>query len=156
MSILGWSDRSLEHSSKQVSRSSAAKVTIQKVQYPDPTVPPPTATHSKPPACINHYCPQANTKITKLMSNVGLGSSIGIMGGNAGLCYIEGCPLQFPVRPNPTSPPPPKCSGWFHPAGLHSVLLKQWRLRVLHLLSLNYVQLNYLAFESLINRWLNS
>jgi hypothetical protein len=33
-----------------------------KTQYPDPTVPPPPAAHSKPPACINHYCPQAIKK----------------------------------------------------------------------------------------------
>ena len=42
------------------------------------------------------------------MSNVGLGSSIGIMGGNAWLCYINGgCAVQFPARTTPTIPHPP-------------------------------------------------
>ena len=36
-----------------------------------------------PPTCINHYCPHANINLQKLMSNVGLGSSIGVTGGNS-------------------------------------------------------------------------
>ena len=63
MSILGWSDRSLEHSSKPVSGQAWPRQQYKKAQSPDPTVPPPPAAHSKPPACIDHYCPQANINL---------------------------------------------------------------------------------------------
>ena len=68
---------------------------LKNTTSPDPTVPPPPAAHSKPPSCIHHYCPQANIKLKKLMSNVGLESSVGIVGGKAGLAVWGGLPLQF-------------------------------------------------------------
>ena len=43
-------------------------------------------------------------------------------------------PLQFPASPTPAIPPPPCFAEWFHPAGLHTVLLKRclrlWCLRL--------------------------
>jgi hypothetical protein len=38
-------------------------------------------------------------------------------------------PHQFPASPTPAIPPPPKCSGWFHPACMHSVVLKRLPLQ---------------------------
>jgi len=74
---------------------------------PEPTVPPPPLHTASPPACINQYYPQANRKFQKLISNVGLESSIEVRGSNAGLCYMGGIPFNFLlVRPPPYPHPP--------------------------------------------------
>ena len=68
---------------------------------------PPPAMCRKPPRSHLSLLPTGKYKFLDRMSNVGLGSSIGIMDGNTGLSYIGGTPFRFlpeATPPYPTSP----------------------------------------------------
>lgn len=69
--------------------------------------------------------PASKYKFTKLMSKVGLASSVGLLGDSFGLRHI-GLPLQFPARPTSTYPHPPPMLKWVPCVRLHTVLLKRF------------------------------